>query len=97
LTLGQVVEKTAHAPARLFDVKDRGYLREGYWADLVLVDLNRPTAVDDQPIHYRCGWSPFAGYTFRSRIKATVVSGHLAFVDGQLDPQPAGMRLEFNR
>ncbi|WP_319406328.1 dihydroorotase [uncultured Desulfosarcina sp.] len=97
LTLEQVVEKTAHNPAHLFDVKERGYLREGYWADLVLVDLNRPTVVDDQPIHYRCGWTPFAGRTFRSSIAATFVSGHLAFFDGKIDAEPAGQRLAFNR
>ena len=97
LTLEQVVEKTAHNPARLFDVKKRGYLREGYWADLVLVDLARSTIVDDQPIHCRCGWTPFAGRTFRSRVAATWVCGHLAFIDGKIDPQPVGMRLEFNR
>jgi dihydroorotase len=97
LTLEQVVEKTAHNPARLFDVRERGYLREGYWADLVLVDLDRPTVVDDQPVHYRCGWTPFAGRTFRSSIAATFVSGHLAFVDGKIDAKPAGQRLAFNR
>ena len=97
LTLEQVVEKTAHNPARLFDVRERGYLREGYWADLVLVDLDRPTVVDDQPVHYRCGWTPFAGRTFRSSIAATFVSGHLAFVDGKINAEPAGQRLAFNR
>lgn len=97
LTLTQVVEKTAHAPARLFAVKERGYLREGYWADLVLVDMQRPIVVDDQPIHYRCGWTPFAGRTFRSSVVATVVSGHLAYGDGQIDPRPGGRRLDFNR
>jgi dihydroorotase len=97
LTLEQVVEKTAHAPARLFDIKERGYLREGYWADLVLVDLKHPAAVDNQPVHYRCGWTPFAGHTFRSSIAATFVSGHLAYIDGRIDPQPAGMRLAFDR
>ncbi|MCB2146057.1 MAG: dihydroorotase [Deltaproteobacteria bacterium] len=97
LTLEQVVEKTAHNPARLFDVSERGYLREGYWADLVLVDLNRPTVVDDQPVHYRCGWTPFAGRTFRSSIAATFVSGHPAFFDGKIDAEPAGQRLAFNR
>lgn len=97
LTLEQVVEKTAHAPARLFDVKERGYLREGYWADLVLVDLQRAAAVDDQPVYYRCGWTPFAGRIFRSTIAATFVSGHPAFIDGKIDPAPAGMRLEFER
>ena len=97
LTLEQAVEKTAHGPARLFNVRERGYLREGYWADLVLVDLDRPTAVDDQPIHYRCGWSPFAGRTFRSSVVATIVSGHLAYYDGKVNPDPAGKRLEFDR
>ncbi|BBO76270.1 dihydroorotase [Desulfosarcina widdelii] len=97
LTLEQIVEKTAHGPARLFNVRKRGYLREGYWADLVLVDLDRPTSVDDQPIHYRCGWTPFAGRTFRSSIVATIVSGHLAYMEGKIDPIPSGMRLEFAR
>ncbi len=97
LSLEQVVEKTAHNPARLFEVKERGYLREGYWADLVLVDLKRPTIVDDQPVHYHCGWTPFSGRTFRSSVAATLVSGHLAFIDGKIDPGPAGRRLEFDR
>ncbi|MBC2713570.1 MAG: dihydroorotase [Desulfosarcina sp.] len=97
LTVERVAEKTAHGPARLFEVKERGYLREGYWADLVLVDLNRPTVVDQRPVHYRCGWTPFAGRTFRSTVKATFVSGHLAFIDGKINPEPAGKRLEFER
>ncbi len=97
LTLEQVAERTAHGPAQLFDVKDRGYLREGYWADLVLVDLKRPTVVDDQPVCYHCGWTPFAGRTFRSSVVSTFVCGHPAFMDGQIDPTPKGMRLEFER
>ncbi len=97
LSLEQVVEKTAHGPARLFDVKERGYLREGYWADLVLVDLKRPSVVDDQPVHYHCGWTPFAGRTFRSTVIATFVSGHLAFIDGKIDAAPKGKRLDFER
>lgn len=97
LTLEQVVEKTAHAPARLFDVKDRGYLREGYWADLVLVDMNRPTAVDEQPVYYRCGWSPFAGYSFKSSIVSTFVNGREVYSNGEFNESPFGMRLEFSR
>ena len=97
LTLAQAVEKTAHAPARLFDVKERGYLREGYWADLVLVDMHKPTVVDDEKIHYRCGWTPFAGRSFRSRVVATFVSGHLAYENHEIDPTPKGRRLEFDR
>jgi len=97
LPLEQAVEKIAHGPARLFDVKERGYLREGYWADLAIVDMQQPTVVDAQPVLYRCGWTPFAGFTFRSRVIATIVSGRLAYVDGQVDSTPAGMRLEFDR
>ena len=97
LSLEQVAEKSAHNPARLFDIKERGYLREGYWADLVLVDLKRPTAVDDQPLYFRCGWSPFAGRSFRSSVVATFVSGHLAYNDGTFEPRLAGRRLEFER
>ncbi len=97
LTLEQAVEKTAHGPARLFEVKERGYLREGYWADLVVVDMQQPCAVDAQPVLYRCGWTPFAGRTFRSSVIATIVSGHLAYMNGQFDDRLTGMRLEFDR
>lgn len=97
LTLPEVVEKIAHGPARLFDVQHRGYLREGYWADLVLVDMNRPTVVDEEKLHYRCAWTPFAGRTFRSRVAATIVSGQLAYLDGIIDQGPAGQRLAFDR
>ncbi len=96
-TLEQVVEKVAHAPARLFDVKERGYLREGYWADLVLVDMKQSIVVDDQPIYSRCGWTPFAGRTFRSDIIATFVNGHQAYSNGMIDSQPTGKRLAFCR
>ncbi|MGW8187639.1 MAG: amidohydrolase family protein, partial [Desulfobacterales bacterium] len=96
-SLPLIAEKTAHAPARLFRLKDRGFIREGYWADLTLVDLNRPQSVDEQPILYHCGWSPFDGLTFRSSVAATIVSGHLAFFQGHLDPQPAGKRLQIDR
>ncbi|PID40151.1 MAG: dihydroorotase [Proteobacteria bacterium] len=97
LTLEQIVEKTAHAPARLFEVKERGYLREGYWADLVLVNLQKTKDVDQQPVLYHCGWTPFAGYRFRSEVAATIVCGHPAYLDGRVDPMPAGIRLEFDR
>jgi len=92
-----VAEKTAHAPARLFQLKDRGYIREGYWADLTLVDLDRAFEVDANSIFYKCGWSPFDGHTFRSTIESTIVSGHLAYHKGEVHPAPAGMRLEFER
>jgi len=97
LSLPQIVEKACHAPARLFDVQDRGYIREGYWADLVLVDLKRPGVVDEAGLLYRCGWSPFAGTVFRSSVTATVVCGQPVYLDGRINPEPAGRRLEFRR
>ncbi len=96
-SLPLIAEKTAHAPARRFQIRDRGYIREGYWADLILADLNQPYVVDENEILYRCGWSPFSGTTFKSTITATVVSGHLAYHEGKVDPAPMGQRLEFDR
>lgn len=94
-SLPLIAEKTAHAPARLFRIPDRGFIREGYWADLVLVNLDQSTPVTDTDARYRCGWTPFSGYTFSSTIIATIVSGHLAFHDGNIDAHPAGRRLVF--
>ena len=97
LKLERLVEATSHAPATLFDIKDRGFLREGCFADLVLVDPDTPHTVRKEDILSKCGWSPFEGHTFRSSIAATFVNGHLAARHGRLlDPKP-GMRLEFDR
>ncbi|MDL2328361.1 dihydroorotase [Desulfosarcina sp. OttesenSCG-928-A07] len=96
LSLETLVERMAHAPAQLLGIRERGYLREGYWADLVLVDMHQPTFVDKNPIYYQCGWTPFSGLTFRSKVAATLVSGHVAFLNGKLDPSPAGRRLVFD-
>ncbi|MBW2369529.1 MAG: dihydroorotase, partial [Deltaproteobacteria bacterium] len=96
-SLPLIAEKAAHAPAERFCIKERGYIREGYWADGVLVDLNTPHAVSEHPIYYRCGWSPFADHTFRSTITTTIVSGHLGYHQGKIDPTPAGRRLAFDR
>ncbi|UXI69942.1 dihydroorotase [Tahibacter amnicola] len=97
LSLERVVECTSHAPANLFRVKERGFLREGYWADLVLVDPRRPHRVSRDQVLSRCGWSPFEGTTFRSSITATWVNGHRAWHQGQLDDSQMGKRLEFAR
>ncbi len=97
LSLELIAEKTAHAPARIFNVKERGFIREGYWADLVLVDLNRPTAVTKENILYKCGWSPFEGTTFRSSIDTTIVSGQIAYQSGQIKSATRGQRLQFER
>ena len=78
LDITRVVEKASHAPARLFDVKERGFLREGYWADLVLVE-DSPLSVRREDVLSKCGWSPFEGTTFRSRIASTWVNGQLAW------------------
>ncbi len=96
LTTAQVVQKFAHAPAQLFDVAGRGFLREGYAADLVLVD-DTPYTVRREDVLSKCGWSPFEGTTFRSRIAATWVNGALAWDGSALVGQPCGQRLRFER
>jgi len=97
ISLETIVRKMAHAPADCFQIDRRGYLREGYWADLTLVDLRRPTTVSKENILYRCGWSPLEGYTFGSTVTHTVVSGHPAFAEGHFDESRMGQRLAFNR
>jgi dihydroorotase len=97
LSLPRVVEKMCHAPAVCFQVAERGYVREGYKADLVLVDLHRPQLVAPANLLAKCGWSPFEGHTFGATVTHTVVSGHLAFANGQLIEGPPGQRLAFER
>ena len=92
----RVVQKFAHAPAQLFDVKERGFLREGYWADLVLVE-DTPFTVKREDVLSKCGWSPFEGTTFRSRIASTWVNGELAWDGAKIVGEAAGRRLEFAR
>ncbi|MCY3838296.1 MAG: dihydroorotase [Gammaproteobacteria bacterium] len=96
-TIEQVVQKTAHAPATLFEIAERGYVREGYWADLTVVDPDAHTVVDEEPVHAKCGWTPFRGFTFRSRITHTFVNGHLAFGDGEVQDVAMGKPLEYAR
>ncbi len=96
LSNAQVVQKLAHAPAQLFDVKQRGFLREGYWADLALVD-DTPFTVRREDVLSKCAWSPFEGTTFHSRIAATWVNGELAWDGERIVGEPQGRRLEFDR
>ncbi|HWU69865.1 MAG TPA: dihydroorotase, partial [Pseudoxanthomonas sp.] len=96
LSRAQVVKKFAHAPAQLFDVSQRGFLREGYWADLVLVE-DEPFTVRREDVLSKCGWSPFEGTTFRSRVAATWVNGRMVWNGEQLLGTPNGQRLEFDR
>ena len=93
----QVVEKMAHAPARLFDIVDRGFIREGLKADLVLVDLDAPWTVDRASVLSKCGWSPFEGQRFKSRVVQTWVNGAVVYADGRVDRSVRGERLSFDR
>lgn len=97
IPLERIVESLTHAPAELFQVRERGYLREGYHADLVLVDPNRPHTVTREEILSRCGWSPFEGHTFRSSIASTWVNGARAWDGSRIDEGVRGLRLEFDR
>lgn len=97
LSLERMVETVTHAPATLFNVRERGFLREGYHADLVLVDPAKPHTVVPGEILSRCAWSPFEGETFRTSIAATFVNGQLAWHEGKLDHSARGQRLEFDR
>jgi len=97
ITLEKVVQKMSHAPADCFRVDRRGYVREGYWADLVLVDLNQQTTVAKDNILYQCGWSPLEGQTLRAAVTHTIVSGQVAYQNGQLNDTVRGHRIQFDR
>lgn len=97
ISLERIVEKMCHAPAIAFRIRERGFLDEGCWADLSIVDVDQKWKVTPDTILYKCGWSPFAGKTFRGKVLATVVSGHLAYQNGQFFEQKMGERLLFDR
>jgi dihydroorotase len=97
ISLEKIAEKMSHAVADCFQIKNRGYIREGYFADLVLVDLNKPWTVAKENILYKCGWSIFEGQPFSSSITHTFVSGHLAYQNGKFDEDQKGKRMTFNR
>ncbi len=97
ISMEMLVTKMCHNPARIFSIKERGFIREGYFADLVLLDPSRPWKVNSDNILAKCGWSPFEGVTFRSRITHTFVNGHLAYDNGKVNDGKKGMRLEFDR
>ncbi|MGN6477130.1 MAG: dihydroorotase [Flavipsychrobacter sp.] len=97
ISIEKVVEKMCHTPAICFQVAERGYVREGYYADLVLVDMNKPTTVTKENILYKCGWSPFEGHSFPSSIKYTLVNGHVAYENGKIDDTVKGKRILYNR
>lgn len=97
ITLEKMVEKACHNPAILFQIAKRGYLREGYFADLVLVDLNKTVTVKKEDLLYQCGWSPFEGTTFDAAIEKTWVNGNLVYDQGHIIEIDAAKRLTFNR
>lgn len=97
ISLEKIVEKMCHNPSILFQVEKRGYIKEGYFADLVLVDLNNPWTVTQDNILYKCGWSPFEGATFKSRITHTFLNGTLVYHNAKFNDVKAAKRLTFNR
>jgi dihydroorotase len=97
VSLAWVVQKMCHAPAECFQLQDRGYIREGYYADLVAIDLDSPWKVAKDNIFYHCGWSPFEGQVFRSQVCKTFVNGNLVYDQGKIDDSHRGMRLKFDR
>jgi len=97
LSLEKVVEKMCHAPARLFGVKERGFIEPGFRGDMVLVDLDQEWTVARQNIYYKCGWSPFEGETFHSKVTHTWINGKLVYKEGMFNEMVRGERLEFDR
>ncbi len=97
ISLEHIVKKMSHDPAICFQIKERGFIREGYWADLVLVDLDDQWRVTQSNILYKCGWSPFEGTNFKSKVTHTIVSGNLVYNQGTFDESTRGQRLLFDR
>jgi dihydroorotase len=96
ISLEKLVEKMSHAVAKCFRIADRGFIREGYFADLVMVDLNRPSRVDPENILYKCGWSPLEGFEFPAMVTHTFVNGHLVYGNGVFDESQWGQRMRFD-
>ncbi|HLK29837.1 MAG TPA: dihydroorotase [Puia sp.] len=97
ISLEKVVDKMSHCVAKCFQIEERGFIREGYFADLVIVDLNEPSIVRKENIFYKCGWSPLEGFAFPASVKNTFVNGHLVYGNGVHDESQKGQRLTFNK
>ncbi|WP_291800859.1 dihydroorotase [Lutibacter sp.] len=97
ISIEKIIEKMCHNPAKIFKIKKRGFIKKGYYADLVLIDVSSPWTVTKDNILYKCGWSPFEGTTFYSKITHTFVNGHLAYQNGIFHNTIKGKRLLFNR
>ena len=97
ISLEKIVEKTSHKVAAVYRIKERGFIREGYFADLVMVDLNDPWKVTPGNVRYKCQWSPVLGQSFRSKIKKVLVNGAMVYDEGIIKERPVGMRLKFDK
>jgi dihydroorotase len=97
ISLEKIVEKMCHNVAEIYRIKERGYIREGYFADLVLVDLNDEWKVTTENTLYKCNWSPFEEQLFKSKIVKTFVNGNLAYDNGKFNERNKGMRLKFSK
>ncbi len=97
ISLERAVEKMAHAPADCFSINNRGYIREGYFADLIIVDQNNTTTVNKEQLLYKCGWSPFEGVTFSHKIDTTFVNGNIVFANDKIVEGNTGLRMTFDK
>ena len=97
ISLEKIVEKACHNPAILFDIKNRGYIREGFFADLVIIDLDKKHKVNKKDLLYKCGWSPFEGITFKGIVEKTLLNGQWVYNKGEILPKSAAMALIFDR
>jgi dihydroorotase len=97
ISLEKIVEKMSHAPAVCFQIRERGYIREGYYADLVILDLDESTTVRKHNLYFKCGWSPFEEHTFPAAIRQTFVNGHQVYGNNNFDESQRGKRLQFDR
>ena len=97
ISLEAVVQKMCHNVAEMFEIDRRGFIREGYYADLVLVDLNKPYTVSKSNLLYKCGWSPFEGVTFNNTVTHTIINGNVVYQNGMFNESAMGLRLKFNR
>jgi dihydroorotase len=97
ISLEKIVEKACHNPAILFDIKNRGYIREGFFADLVIIDLDKKHKVNKKDLLYKCGWSPFEGITFKGIVEKTLLNGQWVYNKGEILPKSAAMALTFDR
>ena len=97
VSLEKIVEKISHNPSKIFNISKRGFIKEGYFADLVLINLNKSTKVTRDSLFYKCGWSPFEGITFSSSIEKTIINGKIVYENGKIIKNPIGKKLLFDR